>query len=81
MLIAVTQKNINAGLRANCSECPVALALQDHGFMDALVTGSLVAYAGDRPLTLSDDVINRINVFDFYGEMEPFTFELNLETA
>jgi hypothetical protein len=82
LLIKVTQKHINNGIKELCSQCPVALALKDaipeaiivKAFEYRLVylTKNKVCYQAPSPNSVRDF----INRFDASLSVEPFEFEV-----
>ena len=91
MIIEVTEKHIEDGIRKNCEHCPVALAVREAtGSRSALV--SVYPYDEEHTeieLHIPGDKIRRIRApkivdsfassFDKGIEVHPFTFELDLE--
>lgn len=78
MKIAVTQEHIDKGLRSRCKLCPVALALHDSGFPEAM-TGLFHCWlnglrSGAR--LLPGPVTKFILGFDNGKVYKPFDFEL-----
>ena len=85
--IHVLAKHITAGKVRDFRCCPVALALQDAGYRDAIVMFSrrcpgfvqLCGVVAGRVLELDDVTLyGRIDTFDCGGLMKPFTFTLEL---
>lgn len=77
MRIEVTEEDIRKGVRLDCYECPVALAISRATESDAHVEGDVMLDGNRRRVfVLPDEVTRRIRVYDFVGEMEPFSFDL-----
>lgn len=74
--IHVTQKHINAGVKKQCTSCPVALALQDHFDNKDLWAGpsDFLTPTGcaDTPEVVRE-FMNRFDAGDF---VSPFSFEI-----
>lgn len=86
LIVEVKQEHIDKGKRCSCALCPVALALNDvNGVDSAEVIGYVVNIIfTDKPSSLVEvppDVLQRIDVFDRYGIMGPFIFELGVPDA
>lgn len=80
--ITVTQEHIDDGWAGNCGRCPVALAALDAGLTHVHVSSmSIYAFAGAERcgVILDDDVRQKIIDLDTYGQMDPFTFEIDLD--
>ena len=81
MKISVTAEHIAKGERDSCTACPVALALIDAGVESPEVNYTRVWYYRDNLPSflaiLPPDVTDKIQLFDDFGVMEPFTFEID----
>ncbi len=75
MKVEVTIEDIAKGVRGDCDNCPVALALKRKGYPSALV-GRCAIYLTPNSGAhyLSDEVSRRIGEFDRDGTMVPFEF-------
>lgn len=80
--IEVTAEDIERGVLADCTECPVALAVERATGDQAHVYDGSVTLTSDCVYTsLPDDVNRRIRAYDAGESMVPFSFELpDLET-
>jgi hypothetical protein len=84
MVVEVTQKHINKGLRNDCRRCPIALALKDAGLSDVVVMRSIVLIHPRRgsqyrySCALPTSVSQFIESFDSIQGVEPFSFELEV---
>ena len=86
--VRVTQEDIDAGVRGDCTSCPVALALLRAvpGAYEAAVDGPHFDLAMVDGPNLYDVPLPRrvawaIARFDFSGTMSPFEFDLSLPTT
>ena len=82
MLIRVTQEHIDKGVRDDCRQCPVALAIQEatKSIVDVLPMYCQFTYISDWPgkaVNLPIEVTEFIKGFDSEGFGLPFTFELD----
>lgn len=87
--INVTQKDINSGIRADCHVCPVAIAVSRVlGLNDVEISAASIYadFAGSnyyreariiQPLPLQ--VRSYIRAFDAGNEIEPFSFNLDMD--
>jgi hypothetical protein len=88
MLVSVTAKDIAAGLRADCGECPIALAMRRAtGMTENRFTAAYVAVTGDRATLcrgkrkphedwrLPQEAVSFQRAFDAGRPVEPFEFE------
>jgi hypothetical protein len=80
--IKVTDKHIHHGLRNDCGQCPVALAVKDAipEAQDISVGDDdidYVLYGYHRACLLDPEVSRRISDFDRGRDMEPFEFTAN----
>ena len=86
--VRVTQDDIDAGVRGDCTSCPVARAVArvvPAGWLVDVGLSTVAIFKPGRLLAamdfhLPDDVVERITRFDEQGEMEPFEFDLPLPT-
>jgi hypothetical protein len=85
--IHVLAKHITVGKVRDFRCCPVALALQEAGYRDAIVTVSRrnpdqVQFYGVVPGQILDvedtDLYEKIDAYDCGGLMKPFSFTLEL---
>ena len=78
---SITKKNIAEGKQMSPDACPIALAIKDTGiFKDVKVTPmglwlDGVLYAGEN---FPDDVREKMEKYDAYGEMTPFHLLLKI---
>ena len=83
MKINVTAEDILAGLRHNCSKCPIAIALK-RAFKVKNVIVNTVAFWVEclefRIHELDDDsnIISFIHDFDHAKPVKPFSFEIRI---
>lgn len=77
MKIEVTQEHIDSGIPAACNCCPIALAISEETGESVTVGGEAVHFQG-RSLILPREVSAFIHSFDADGEVEPFSFELDV---
>ena len=80
MKIAITQKHIDSGVKADCSQCVLALALLDAGFVRAAVTYDRVyvtdASFRDESYRLAGDALALVTDFDYGDRVQPCEVEL-----
>lgn len=92
MIINVTQEHIDRGYKANCTFCPIALAVRPYGEISMLrVDNSSIwiydysqQYSRFKLATLPDKAIEFITDFDtkdHYGSefAKPFSFHISAE--
>lgn len=78
LTVNVKKKHIRRGMRCVEHQCPIALAIKDR------LKGSRVFVSGDYITVNNVDIetpshiLKKICIFDEDGEMDPFTFELDL---
>ncbi len=76
MKISVTQSHIDKGKQGQCSNCPVALAMNE--VMDKVAVAYNYFLIGDGPrIALPAIVQTFILDFDCGRHVEPFEFEIN----
>lgn len=77
MLIRVEQRHIDNGVRGNCRECMVALALRDllPRVWYVSVDCDLITIGG-RSYDMPEGVHSRVAAFDEGRPVAPFSFEL-----
>jgi len=81
MIVKVTQEDIDSGLKSNCCECPIALAMKrissmpSVGRLYASCSVNSVRYWGVLPLAAKEF----IHLFDDGFPVKPFEFEINFE--
>ena len=80
MKVRVTEYHIKRGIPGQCAWCPIAMAMRDSGWPDAVVAGDTwtpsLRYgfeAAWRPLPA--EVTQWIHDFDNSRPVEPFEFE------
>ena len=81
LTINVTQKHINDGVRCECKDCPVALALKDAGATDVIAGFGQMAFSfnGKEYQTPAPHaVVDFIYHYDNGESVAPFTFVLKL---
>ena len=82
MIVTVTQDHIDKGVRNDCTECALALALRPHfSFTIPGVFDSCVVVLSGGQLKYSDLPENAeiwLRKFDLGQEVEPFEFELDI---
>ena len=79
MRIEVTHADMTNGLRMNCTECPVSLALIRAGFVEPRATRNHVVHRVDgrwKETQFPDSVGEFILAYDMGAWAEPFSFEL-----
>ncbi len=87
MIIKVTQKHIDDGLRTCAGLCPVALALKEATGLNATVYSQIFLWEGDKSkgnkyqydAPTPPHVLDRIDNFDKYDLMTSFEFEIDYE--
>ena len=80
MIVNVTQQHIDQGVKADCSQCVLALAMREMGFVRVAVTYDRV-YATTRRIrdvayTLSDEALSLVMAFDQNEPLTPSSVEL-----
>ena len=75
--IEVKQEHINKGIRYQCYECPVALALRDSGFNYVHVSYFSVR-VNEEYVPLPKVVQSKIIGFDAGEPVSPFAFQIEL---
>ena len=75
LVVKVTQKHIDTGLRGRCWLCPIAFALKDLTGKNWRVHNDAVYYE-DLEIPLPWSAISFIKCFDEGLRVEPFEFEL-----
>lgn len=83
MIITVTQKHIDEGLIADCSRCPVALAIREvFPYVDEILIRSTDVWLGKGENLIVKElpigVRFFIRNFDNDKDVKPFSFELTL---
>lgn len=86
-VVQITQEHINAGKKANCTSCPIALALRDGHIPSeysvhvrvGVVHVISTAYNTFRTLLLGDVAKRFVERFDLGLLVEPFRFEMDIE--
>jgi hypothetical protein len=78
MIISVTQKHIDDGLRGNCSKDPIALSLLDAGFKKVWVSPDALRL-DDKVYEMPGIVAVFIRDFDNTRFVDPFEWELEEE--
>jgi hypothetical protein len=73
MIIQVTQADIDAGVRKECTRCPVALAIQ-RNVGCVVEVGRYGIYFSGKMVMIPNNVAKRISIFDSGGGMTPFEF-------
>lgn len=83
MKINVTKKHVDNGKPCACSSCPIALAMQDMGFVVSVgtptVTLQKVAYSRTNHVVMPREALMFIAGFDMGDKVEPFSFSLSAE--
>lgn len=75
MMLDVTQKHIDRGIRQNCGRCPIAEALKDAGFISPLASGLRVGGPGNWGRCTN--VVARFMVaFDIGRPVKPHRFRI-----
>lgn len=75
MKIEVTQEDIKAGRKTECTRCPIALAIKRKvGY--TMSVGTRVCGSLDNEFQLPKIAQDFISNFDHGNPVEPFTFEL-----
>jgi len=84
--IYVTDDDIRDGDPANCSECPIALAISRavpnvavHVFDDSIIIMPFADGESNFTLTLPVNACNFIHYFDNGLPVQPFSFQLDLD--
>ena len=84
MLITVTQKDIDLGIRKNCRVCPVALAVYRAINLPIEVSAFNVCHEGpygEIIAPLPPEATRFILDFDAGKEVGPFTFDLPISAS
>lgn len=83
MIIKVTQKHIDNGVKNNCEACPVALAMKDKGMRDIRVMPNMfecIEFTSKAGLIHLRDMPNKVMEFvakfDTGKKVKPFEFRL-----
>jgi hypothetical protein len=80
MIISVTQKHIDEGLRGSCTSDPVALAMKDAGLFHPWVSPSGLSWEDERKTafhtSVPDEVLDFMRNFDNIRFVDPFEFEV-----
>lgn len=74
-LVAVESRHIEAGERHNADKCPVKLATREVLQGDVVVGYQYIVWKGHIVET-PEEVIPRMQSWDRYGKMEPFSYWL-----
>jgi len=78
--IKVTKEHIAAGIPKDCKTCPIALAAQDAGLLDATVTTRDILWRTPESWYMSADLpdVARkfVESFDALNTIEPFEFTI-----
>ena len=80
--VRVEQVHINKGIKQSFGSCPIALAMEDAGLDDVIVTGFSALYKlGDSYFraNLSFDCLGFTIRFDAGKDVAPFDFEMHEE--
>lgn len=77
--ISVTRADIDAGVRRDCEECPIARAATRAAGVEARVGTEWVTLhtSPKQHFQMSDAVCNRLARFDETGKMVPFSFTVH----
>lgn len=76
MQITVTQDHIDSGTPGNACECPIALAIREHGYDCPEVTSNSVSLVHGLIAPLPDIAIQFIELLDTGLPVVPISFEL-----
>ncbi len=80
--ISVTQEDINHGCKSSAANCPIARAMSRFFSMECYVTPTYWSTENDgfevRRWLDAPKMQSKINSFDLYGDMNPFTFEVEI---
>lgn len=75
MRIDVTQDDIDAGIRIDCTHCPIALAVRR--LIPYANVGCYTVYADEMPdYVLPQPAIDFIRAFDNKRPVKPFSFDM-----
>jgi hypothetical protein len=78
--VQVTDMHIARGRRGVSDKCAVALALRDMGYKSARVDDDVAWLSADEAMDLPFAVRDWIECFDRGGVVEPFHFELTIQS-
>ena len=82
IMIQVTQRHINLGIRAHHAACPIALALTGSGYFQPSVDLTLIKYVNPRGSTITRRTSEQLNdfmiSFDNENLPDPSPFEFSL---
>lgn len=79
MIIEVTQEDIDAGIKKNCTKCPIALAVQRAFKNSSLEIGGLSVYQDcHKVCEMPYEARVFVQCFDDGKPVNPFTFELHI---
>lgn len=81
MIVKVTKEHIEKGNLLSRHSCPVALALQDCGFRDAMVWTHKITASGLRDTKSPKSVVRFVRAFDSKKPVKPFTFRISKPKA
>lgn len=76
--ILVEQRHIDAGIRADCHKCPVALVLQERFPNKEIFVGAFFFCIGKNEFIIPKDLREYIIKFDKYINIKPKAFILEL---
>jgi hypothetical protein len=82
MIIPVTTKHIERGIKQDTCLCPIALALTAVGFTEVKVSESDIRFThGQKPYRIwhGRAILNFIYDFDTGHAVQPFEIELNVQ--
>ncbi len=77
-IISVTQDHIDAGLRHDCQECPVGLALRDAFNAGEVIVDNDVITVQGHVLKIPVELSKRIVKFDQDEVMKPYSFSIEI---
>ncbi len=81
LTVEVTEQHIKKGAPADLVSCPIALALNQLGYLARVSNRSCIIGKGEiRHIAyMPDEAVNFIADFDDYTNVQPITFDLEFE--